>query len=122
MRTIGAALLAASLLVLGATACGGTSSGQPAGSIKVVMNDFSFTPKDIGARAGSSTFFLVNEGKSAHDFTVMDGSGKTLFQSSLVQPGDTATLAVNLAAGTYPVICSQPGHADAGMRATVTVS
>lgn len=121
MRNIAAALALAAALVLAAGACGG-ASGQPAGSIKVAMNDFSFTPNDISAKAGSSTFYLVNEGKSAHDLTVQDASGKTLFQSSLVQPGDTATLTVNLQAGTYPVICSQPGHADAGMKARLTIS
>ena len=106
--------------VLGA--CGGGSGGQPAGSIKVVMNDFSFSPSAITAKTGGATFFLVNEGKSAHDFTIEDSSGKVLFQSSLVQPGDTSTLDAKLDAGSYKVICTQPGHLEAGMKATLTVS
>jgi uncharacterized cupredoxin-like copper-binding protein len=119
MRTFAVAL--GMLAVLGAAACGG-SSGPPAGSIKVTMNDFSFTPKDLTAKAGSSTFYLVNEGKSAHDFTVEDSSGKILGQSELVQPGNTALLTVKLDAATYKVLCTQPGHADAGMVASLAVS
>ncbi|HEX6350202.1 MAG TPA: cupredoxin domain-containing protein [Candidatus Dormibacteraeota bacterium] len=123
MRTIAAALTAIPLLALAAgTACGGSSSGQPAGSVKVVLADFSFTPSDIQAKAGSPEFYLVNEGKASHDMTIMDASGKELARSELVQPGNTAVFDTKLSAGSYKVICSQPGHADAGMRATLTVS
>lgn len=120
MRTIAATIVF--LAVLGAAACGGGSSGQPAGSIKVTMNDFSFTPKAISAQAGSPVFYLVNEGKSAHDFTIQDSTGKQLAQSELVQPGNTSVLNTTLSAGTYKVLCTQPGHADAGMVATLTVT
>ena len=122
MKTISAllALLALSALVT-AAGCGG-GSAQPAGSIKVVLADFSFTPSDIQAQAGSREFYLVNEGKSSHDMTITDSSGKQLARSELVQPGNSGTLQVTLSAGTYNVFCSQPGHADAGMKATLTVS
>ena len=119
MRTL--ALVLGMLAVLGAAACGG-SSGPPAGSIKVTLNDYSFTPKDITAPAGSPTFYLVNEGKTAHDFSVQDASGKTLGQSELVQPGNTALLTIKLDPATYRVICTQPGHVASGMVATLTVS
>jgi uncharacterized cupredoxin-like copper-binding protein len=119
MRTI--AVVLGTLALLGAAACGG-SSGPPAGSIKVTLNDYSFTPKDITAPAGSSTFYLVNEGKVAHDFTVQDSSGKTLGMSELIQPGNTSIFTIKLDAATYKVICTQPGHVDLGMVATLTVS
>jgi len=121
MRTISALLLVLALsAVLATSACGGSS--QPAGSIKIVLADFSFTPSDIQAKAGSPQFYLVNEGKSSHDMTITDSSGKQIGRSELVQPGNTGTLQVNLSAGSYNVFCSQPGHADAGMKATLTVS
>ncbi|TMF88228.1 MAG: hypothetical protein E6I08_08070 [Chloroflexi bacterium] len=120
MRTIAAALAVLALAEGGA--CGGSGGEQPAGSVKVVLADFSFTPSQIQAKAGSPEFYLVNEGKSSHDMTIMDSSGKQLARSELVQPGNTSVFDTKLSAGTYSVICSQPGHADAGMKATLTVS
>jgi uncharacterized cupredoxin-like copper-binding protein len=121
MRTISALLVVLALSAfLTTTACGGSS--QPAGSIKVVLADFSFTPSAIQASAGSPVFYLVNEGKSSHDMTITDSSGKQVGRSELVQPGNTGTFQVTLSAGTYNVFCSQPGHADAGMKATLAVT
>jgi uncharacterized cupredoxin-like copper-binding protein len=121
MKTISALLAVLALsAVLTATGCGGSS--QPAGSIKIVLADFSFTPTDIQAQAGGREFYLVNEGKSSHDMTITDSAGKQIGRSELVQPGNTGLLTVTLSAGTYNVFCSQPGHADAGMKATLTVS
>ena len=122
MRKI-STLLAVLLLsgVAAAAACGG-GQAQPAGSVKVTLADFSFTPTAIPGKAGDNTFFLVNEGKSSHDMTIKDATGKQLARSELVQPGNTAILTVKLDAGAYDVICSQAGHADAGMKATLTVS
>jgi uncharacterized cupredoxin-like copper-binding protein len=121
MRTISTLLAAVALsAVLTATGCGGSS--QPAGSIKVVLADYSFTPTDIQAQAGDRQFYLVDEGKLSHDMTITDSAGKQIARSELVQPGNTGVLAVKLSAGTYNVFCSQPGHADAGMKATLTVS
>ena len=105
-----------------AAACGGSGATQPAGSTKVVLADFSFSPSDVPGKAGDNTFFLVNEGKSSHDLTIKDSTGKQLARSELVQPGNTAVLTVKLDPGKYDVTCSQPGHADAGMKGTLTVS
>jgi uncharacterized cupredoxin-like copper-binding protein len=112
--------LAAPLLFAG---CGG-AAGPPAGSIKVTMTDFRFSPDQIAAKSGSTTFYIVNEGHSSHDFTILqaDGSGGHVAQSELIQPGGSATLTVKLAPGQYPVICSQPGHAQAGMEARISVT
>ena len=109
-------------VLLGATACGGGAS-QPAGSIKVTMTEFKFDPSSIDAKAGNTVFFLVNAGTTSHDMSIRDTSGKTVAQSELVSAGDSFVFTVsNLAAGTYDFICTQPGHADAGMKGTLTVS
>lgn len=119
MRTIAAAVLAG--LLLAAAGCGG-SGGQPAGSIKVRLSDYAFSPKTIEAKAGSSTFYLVNTGKQAHDFVILDASGKRLAGSDLVQPGDDSTLTAKLDAGTYKVVCTQQGHADLGMVGSLVIT
>ena len=38
-----------------------------------------------------------------------------------LHPGDTETLTLDLAAGTYTLYCSLLGHEDAGMRTDITV-
>jgi uncharacterized cupredoxin-like copper-binding protein len=115
-------------LALGAMlACGGggggsTGSGQPAGSTKVVEMDFQFQPKTLSVSAGKVTFWLVNNGPSAHDMVIADPSGKTVFRSTLVQPNNTEAFDATLTAGSYVFYCDVPGHRAAGMEGTLTVS
>lgn len=118
MRKLAAALGMG--LMLASAACG--SGGQPAGSIKVTLSDYAFSPKSLEARAGSSTFYLVNAGHLAHDFVILDSGGKRLGGSDLVQPGNDSTVTVKLDAGTYKVVCTQQGHIELGMVASLLVS
>jgi uncharacterized cupredoxin-like copper-binding protein len=117
-------------VTLGLAACGGggggggASGGAPAGSTKVTMTDYKFNPADINVKAGKANFFLVNSGGVSHDLVVMSADGsKTLGRSELVQPGNSGVLTIdNLPAGNYSVICDQPGHANLGMKATLTAT
>ncbi len=120
-RPLAAALAVVGLLAVALAGCGGGSS-QPAGSIKVTMTDFKFTPNQIPAKAGKVDFLLVNSGSTPHDMVVSDSSGKQIGRSELVQPGNTAELTIaNVPAGTYSFQCDQPGHAQQGMTGTLTV-
>jgi uncharacterized cupredoxin-like copper-binding protein len=120
--------LAGIVLILGLAACGGgggsSSGSQPAGSIKVTMSDYKFSPSTITAKSGSVTILLVNSGSVSHDMVVFNADrSKTLGRSDLIQPGDSGQLTVNnLAAGSYPFICDQPGHEAQGMKGTLEVS
>jgi plastocyanin len=127
MRLGAVAALVSLVLVLGIAACGGSSSSsgsQPAGSTKVTMSDYKFAPATTTVKPGTATFFLVNSGAVSHDMVVMSSDGsKTLGRSELIQPGDSGVLTINnLAAGSYPFICDQPGHEALGMKGTLTVS
>jgi plastocyanin len=115
------------VLVLGSVACsngGSSNGGQPAGSIKVTMSDYKFSPSTVTAKSGKVTIFLVNSGSVSHDMVVMSSDGtKTMGRSDLIQPSDSGELTISdLAAGSYPFICDQPGHAALGMKGTLTVS
>ena len=57
-----------------------------------------------------------------HTFDVKDASGKEIFRSDRVQPGQAADLKFTVAdAGTYQILCVLQGHADKGQTGTLTV-
>ncbi len=122
--TVRAAILAVALSVALAAGCGGSGGGgQPAGSVKVTMTEFKFDPSTISVKPGNATFYLVNSGTVAHDMIVLGSDGKRVAGSELVQGGNTSVFTVNgLTAGSYGIICDQPGHEAAGMKGTLTVA
>ena len=117
------AVVVLAALVAASVACGGSSQRpQPAGSYKVIMTEFKFNPSAISVKPGTTTFFLVNQGTVAHDMIVETQSRQRVAGSELVQPGgETGFTVDNLAAGSYLIICDQPGHEAAGMKGTLSV-
>lgn len=98
----------------------GTETGtETAGTtIQVTAKEFSFDPADATAPADTDvTVEVVNVGSIEHDWTIESES-----VAIPVTAGQTATGTVNLPAGTYKVICSIPGHEEAGMKGTLTVA
>lgn len=115
VAVVGTALLAA---------CGGGSSpAQPAGSILVTMTEFQFSPSALNASSGKVVFYLVNAGSTGHDIVIKNSSGSKVAGSELVSAGDRFVFTVNnLPAGSYTIVCDQPGHLDSGMKGTLTVT
>jgi uncharacterized cupredoxin-like copper-binding protein len=131
------------LLLLAAVACGGGGGGN---SVKATLADFTITLDSSSADAGDVTFTITNDGPSAHEFVVFktdlaadqlpttedengvpivdeEGEGVTLVdEMEDIDPNTTADLKVNLAAGSYVVICNLPDHYQQGMHAAVTAS
>jgi uncharacterized cupredoxin-like copper-binding protein len=76
---------------------------------------FKLTAKSI-ARPGKVTFVVKNTGHVMHDFKI--DAKKT----PLIQPGKTATLVVTFKKkGSYPYLCTVPGHSAAGMKGAFIV-
>jgi outer membrane protein assembly factor BamB len=97
------------------SAAGPPPSAQ--GTIQVKGGEFFFrlSSKSI-AKPGKVTFAFTNIGHVSHDFKI-DGKA-----TPLIQPGQTANLVVTFAkAGSYPYLCTVPGHAEAGMKGVFTV-
>ncbi|HEY2597913.1 MAG TPA: plastocyanin/azurin family copper-binding protein [Candidatus Dormibacteraeota bacterium] len=119
-----AAVVALATLALLAGCGGGSTTAQPAGSTKVSLTEYKFTPGDIHVSAGKVVFFLVNDGSgTSHDMVIRDSSGKTVAKSELLSAGDSIVFTVdNIAAGSYTIFCDQPGHEASGMKGTLTVS
>jgi plastocyanin len=120
MRALALALAAVALL---AGCGGGGGASQPAGSTKVTMTEFKFDPAEISVPHGKVVFFLVNSGTTQHDLAIRDSSNSRLAVSELVSAGDSVVFTVdNIAAGTYTIFCTQPGHEASGMKGTLTVT
>jgi uncharacterized cupredoxin-like copper-binding protein len=127
------------ILALSLTACGGNAA--EAAQITVTMKEFAFEPDSITVSAGTPVeITLVNEGAVEHDFAieiipveniVTEGSMGDHEMTDEHSDFDlhTAT-AVNQTSvlrftptepGTYQIICSVPGHKEAGMIAELIV-
>jgi plastocyanin len=63
---------------------------------------------------------MTNMSPLEHNVTVAQGS--TVLGATPTFQGGSKTLTLNLKAGTYTFYCSVPGHRQAGMEGTLTVS
>lgn len=97
-----------------------TTQAAPAAKVAVSETEFKITFAQTPTSAGSYEFDVKNDGKIAHDF-VVSGNGVNA-KTPLLNPGDSATVKVDLKPGTYDVYCSVPGHKQAGMDVKLTVS
>lgn len=90
------------------------------GTITVEAKEFSFSLSASETRAGEVTFEVQNTGTMPHDFAIRgDGVDEATAQ---IDPGQSATLTVQLEPGTYTYICTIPGHEQLGMRGTFNVT
>ena len=101
-----------------ATAAAAAPAGRP---IAVSETEFKVAlPAQVAP--GKVTFMVRNAGKIQHDLVISGASVKGAAKTPLLDPGTSATLTVTLAAGSYTLYCSVPGHRAAGMVATLTVA
>jgi plastocyanin len=116
------------LLALVAALCTGavanaasTEADAPAATaVSVRMTDFRLEmPTHLAP--GTYTFNAMNAGQAPHALAI-NGPGVANQSSAVVQPGQTATLNVTLANGSYRFYCPVDSHAQMGMELTVTVS
>lgn len=111
--TLGVALLAA-------LACGGGGGAAAGTSATVKLSEFKFEPAQLSATAGQPVkVTLQNSGTVVHDFTV---KGLDKATSPKVAAGQTSTFEFTPSkAGTYEIVCTEPGHEQGGMKGTLTV-
>ena len=102
------------------TTQGTTTQAAPATKVDVSETEFKITLAKTPTAAGSYEFVVKNDGKIPHDL-VVSGNGVNA-KTSLLNPGQSETLKVDLKPGTYDLYCSVPGHKQAGMDVKVTVS
>ncbi len=126
--TLPAGSTTASAEVSPAASGGASSSVAPAGSpaasgsaaggmLHIEAFDLGFKPAALTVeKAGSYQVMLVNTGAVAHNITFADGT------KIEAKPGATATGQVKVPEGGIAFVCDIPGHAEAGMRGSVSVA
>jgi Uncharacterized copper-binding protein len=147
------ALLVSGVLVAG---CGGgdgsstttqaqtTSTGAASGkTLEITMDEYTFSPSDATAKAGSVTISAPNTGQLVHELvlaktdvdpgalpTTSDGAvDEAKLEARGEDSGEIADVAAQdgkegtfkLAPGRYVMFCNVPGHYAQGMYGTLTV-
>lgn len=78
----------------------GATSGSPTAPDTVVIRDFTFAPKPLTVKAGS-TIMILNDDNTTHTFTADNGA----FDTGDVGGGERGRVTIDRA-GTYPYHCA----------------
>lgn len=127
-----------SALTAAAALCAAIAAAQPQAvppemeEVEIVLDDFSFTPKDLPLHQGEAyRLHFVNRGSGGHSF-----SAPEFFAAAQIDPDDMAKLSkgridlrksedahVDLvpAAGVYAVRCTHFLHSALGMKGSIKV-
>ena len=100
-----------------ATAEAAGEAPAAASAVTVTSFDIYYEPKEITIPANTDvTITLPNDGVTSHDFSI-----DALNVSVALPPGETQTVVINAAPGSYEYYCNVPGHKEAGMVGTLIV-
>lgn len=95
----------------------------PTGSLALAADPtgvLKFDQASLSAKAGKVTIAFSNASPVPHNLAVAKGAA-VLGTTPTFQGGGTKDLVLTLAAGSYMIYCSVPGHREAGMQGTLTV-
>jgi len=102
----------------GSASGGGGSSGATVADINVELKEFAIVPSSVNVPAAGARIHVSNTGNMAHNFTIPQLGLST----GDINPGGSSTLVVKGdKTGTYDILCTISGHADSGMKGSVTV-
>jgi plastocyanin len=88
-------------------------AADPGGALK-------YDKKALSAKAGKVTIAFTNASQIGHDVTI--AKGPTKLAGTNVITNSKASVSVALKPGAYVFYCSVPGHRQAGMQGTLTVT
>jgi plastocyanin len=116
------------VLALALAGCGGDENGEeaqapeesPRQTITITETDFKLDPSSVDfERPGTYAFEVVNDGQVAHALEV-EGEGIEE-ETETLEPGQRATLTVDLDSGSYELYCPVGDHKERGMTGTLDV-
>jgi uncharacterized cupredoxin-like copper-binding protein len=117
-------------------ASAGTGAGALARNVDVTLAQFAVSPSATAAPAGRVTFRVHNAGTITHEFVVIKtptlaadlpvkngraSEAGNVGETGDLKPGATKSVAINLPAGHYALICNLPGHYLAGQHTDFSV-
>ena len=90
-------------------------SADPGGQLR-------FNTSNLTAKPGKVTLRMTNPSSAGMDHGIaVEGNGVDS-DGPTVAPGNVSSVTVTLKKGTYTFYCPVPGHLQAGMKGTLTVS
>jgi uncharacterized cupredoxin-like copper-binding protein len=92
-----------------------------AAPVQLAAKEFLYEPKEATSQAGEVVFVIKNEGAIEHNFVLQDATQKKIAEVAVIEPGTTAQVKAVLTPGTYRIVCTLPGHREAGMIATLRI-
>jgi plastocyanin len=99
----------------------GASNGS-ATQVQGTLREWAIDLSQQEVPAGKVIFTVTNTGQNTHNFAVEDSTGALIAKTPNFGSRDGAqTLELDLAPGTYTIICSLPGHAARGQRTQLVV-
>lgn len=146
-RALSALVIGTALTAAACGSGGDAKSATSAKTIDVTMTDNEFTPDSFDVTAGQEvTFKFTNDGTVGHEAIVGDEEEQAAHEAEMsgddsgdgmegmdhggsdaeaitVEPGKTGELTTTFDdKGTVILGCHVPGHYDAGMKASITVT
>lgn len=125
-------LIVAALLSILLTGCG---HSQPTTTIHLNMTDFAYSPNRFVVPAGREiSLDIVNNGAVLHNFILMKAGAspdhgfdetdeKNIYWKIELVPGQSVSTSFTSPSepGAYLIVCTTPGHYQAGMTGTLVV-
>jgi plastocyanin len=104
-----------------ASAGGGGGGGSQSHTVTVTETEFHLALTQSSFTPGTYTFIAKNAGSTTHALAI-NGPGVANRSTGDLNPGQSASLTVTLAKGTYDIYCPVGEHKMLGMDAHVTVT
>jgi len=106
----------------GGSSTGGSSTGGTVVEIDIAQSGFAFVKSKATAPAGKVTLKAMNPQSTPHNISIESDDGSVDQDGPNVSDGGVSQVTVTLQPGKYTYYCSVPGHEDAGMKGTLTVT
>jgi plastocyanin len=103
-----------------ATTAPSPSSAKTSLRLSAAQTALAYSTKTLSAKAGIVTIAFANTSPLEHNLTISKGTIELGATPTFI--GGARTLTLNLQRGSYTFYCTVPGHRQAGMEGTLTVS
>jgi uncharacterized cupredoxin-like copper-binding protein len=122
-RIVAVASFALVIAACGSSGSSGTAYKEPAGppveTVHIQSGNVYFKPTQLTVKPGIIKIDLKNVESGTHDLVI---NGLPGFQLEVSGAGSSASGKVDLTKGAHEFYCTIPGHKEAGMKGTITVS